>query len=129
MADKIVEIATLLCQALLEQGEMYHSLYEHELEEHIDYWYASLQEDKDDFLFVVTENNGCVAMVLITPDKTLYINEAGRAKLQEKWPDTYDQNMSRMIPDMAQQLADSTFPVNGVKIMQPKIRHKKDKRT
>lgn len=124
MASTKAEIATLLCHALLEQGKMYHSLYEHELEENIDYWYASLQEDNNDFLFVVTENNGHVAMVLIMPDKTLYTNEAGRARLFEEWPDTYNQNMKRLIPDMVQQLADNNFPVNGVNVMQPKVRHK-----
>ena len=50
---------------------MERALYEHKLEEHIDYWYEGLKTDRDEFVFVVTENSGDVAMVLITADKTV----------------------------------------------------------
>jgi hypothetical protein len=97
------KIETLLKQSLLQNGKMEHDLYEFELEEHIDYWYKGLQADGDEFVFVVTENRGHVAMVLITADKTLYINEA------------YDSNLKRLIPLMAKDIAEGFFAVNGVK--------------
>ncbi len=55
---------------------MERALYEYELEEHIDYWYEGLKADRDEFVFAVTENSGDVAMVLITADKTVYINSS-----------------------------------------------------
>ncbi len=113
MSQKKIE--NLLKQALLQNGTMEHALYEFELEEHIDYWYTGLQADDDEFVFVVTENRGHVAMVLITADKTLYINEEARAKLAEIWPLTYDFNLKRLIPLMAADIADGFFAVNGVK--------------
>ena len=67
------KIANLLRKTLLQGGKMEHALYEHELEEHIDYWYEGLKTDRDEFVFAVTENSGDVAMVLITADKTVYI--------------------------------------------------------
>jgi hypothetical protein len=109
------KIETLLKQALLQNGKMEHDLYEFELEEQIDYWYKGLQADGDEFVFVVTENRGHVAMVLITADKTLYINEAARAKLAEMWPLAYDSNLKRLIPLMAKDIAEGFFAVNGVK--------------
>ena len=42
---KSKQIAMLLRKALLEEGEMAQSLYEYELEEHIDYWYEGLKAD------------------------------------------------------------------------------------
>lgn len=110
------EIMAQLQHVLLEDGKMFHSLYEHELEEHVDHWYASLQADHDEFLFVVTENNGHSAMVLIMPNKAIYINEEGKKKLEELWPNgVYEHNLRQLIPGMAQQLANNEFPVHGVK--------------
>ena len=73
-------IATLLNQALLQDGKMAHALYEYELAENVDAWYESLKADRDEFVFAVTTNSGHVAMVLISKEKTIFINEEARAK-------------------------------------------------
>ena len=112
---KSKQIATLLRKALIEAGKMEQSLYEYELEEHIDYWYEGLQADQDDFVFAVTENSGHVAMVLIMPDKTIFVNEAARTKLAQFWQSSYTSNMQRLIPMMAEELADDSIFENGVK--------------
>lgn len=112
---KSKQIAMLLRKALLEEGEMAQSLYEYELEEHIDYWYEGLKVDRDDFVFAVTENSGHVAMVLIMADKTVLVNEVARAKLSEFWQHNYRINMEKLIPMMAKELADDTLYVTGVK--------------
>jgi len=67
------KIANTLRKALLQDGKMERALYEYELEEHLDYWYEGLKSDRDQFVFAITENSGDVAMVLITPDKTIYV--------------------------------------------------------
>lgn len=103
-----------LRKAFLEDGEMYYELYEYELEEHIDYWYDQLKTDRNEYVIVITENNGDVAMVLIQEDKRLYINEAGREKLKKLWFAAYKQNMERFIPMMAQDLSDGYMSVTGV---------------
>ena len=125
MSKKRIE--TLLRQALLQGGEMAHGLYEYELEEHIDYWYKGLKADRDEFVFVVTENSGDVAMLLIMADKTVYINEKAREKLSALWPGRYNINMARLIPMMAEQLANGILSVNGFKTQphpSPKARKK-----
>ena len=99
---------------------MEYSLYEYELEEHIDYWHDGLKADRDDFVFVVTENSGHVAMVLIMPDKTVLVNEAARAKLSEFWQSNYSSNLKRLIPTMAKELANDSLFVNGVKTVDRK---------
>lgn len=116
---KKTEIEILLYNALVKGGKMPYSLYEYDMEEHIDYWYQGLINDKDDFVFIVNENSGHVAMVLITPDKKLYINKDARKKLRKIWPKTYDDNMKLLIPKMADDLANDILSVNGVKMMQP----------
>jgi hypothetical protein len=109
------KIAALLRKALLQGGKMERALYEYELEEHIDYWYEGLKADRDEFVFVVTENSGDVAMVLITADKTVYINEEAREQLSKEWPLAYKTNIKRLIPMMAEDLANDILSVNGVK--------------
>jgi hypothetical protein len=114
------KIETLLHKALLEEGKMEYSLYEYELEEHIDYWYQGLRADQDDFVFVVTENSGHVAMVLIMPDKSVLVNEVARAKLSEFWQSNYHINMKRLIPMIAKELANDSLFVHGVKTVNHK---------
>ena len=103
------KIAALLRQALLKDGKMAYSLYKYELEEHIDYWYEGLQADRDDFVLVVTENSGYVAMILILLDKTVLVNEAARAKLSEFWQKNYSINLKQLIPMMAAELRTTLF--------------------
>ena len=109
------KIFNLLHKALLQGGKMEYALYEHELEEHIEYWYEGLKADRDEFVFAVTENSGDVAMVLITKEKTIFVNEDAREKLRRVWPQTYDTNIAILIPMMADELAHDIIAVNGVK--------------
>lgn len=113
------KIANTLRKALLEDGKMERALYEYELEEHIDYWYEGLKSDREQFVFAVTENSGDVAMVLITPDKTIYVNEEAREKLSEFWIKAYKHNINQLIPMMAENLANDIISVTGVKMVSP----------
>jgi hypothetical protein len=110
------KIEKLLNQALLYEGKMEYSLYEHELIETLDELKLSMKRDKDDYIFTVTENRGHVAMMLIEKSGEFYINEQARAKLQTFWNTAYENNMKKLIPDFAQQLHESTLPINGVKV-------------
>lgn len=113
------KIANALRKALLQDGKMERALYEYELEEHIDYWYEGLKSDCDEFVFAVTENSGDVAMVLITEERTIYVNEEAREKLSEFWTKAYKNNINRLIPMMAEDLANDIISVNGVKTASP----------
>jgi hypothetical protein len=96
---------------------MVHALYEHELVAYIDDWYEGLKADREAFVFVVTENAGDVAMVLIEPDKTVYVNEDARDRLMAHWSETYRENVEQLIPLMAEELANDILTVNGVRIV------------
>ena len=113
----VTKITKLLKKALLENGDMAHALYEHELKEHIDYWYKGLKRDREDVVFVVTENKGDVAMVLITRDKTVYINEDARQELMKIWKMNYAKNLEMLIPAMVGDLMNDFFAVTGVKVV------------
>ena len=52
---------TVLYKALLLDGEMEQELYKFKLEVHIAYWKDSLKKDENDFVFVLTVNNGDAA--------------------------------------------------------------------
>ena len=113
-------IQTRLRKALLAGADMSHALYKYELEEHIAYWKAGMIADRDEYLFVVTENRGDVAMLLMTDKNELFINELAREKLQQLWhhEGVYESNMKQFIPVMAEQLAGGDIAVTGVKTMQ-----------
>ena len=113
---KAKKIEKLLTQALLDEGKMEYALYEYELLEMIDDLKLSMNQDKDDYIFSVTENNGYVAMVLIEKSGEVYINEEAREKLKTLWRLAYEINLKRLIPDFAQQLSKREIPINGVKV-------------
>jgi hypothetical protein len=104
-------------EALLNQGEMRRELYEWEVEEHLDYFKESMREDNDEFLFVVTEHTNDVAMLLIEKTGEVHINEEAREKLKEIWPDTYQETMRFLIPNMAEQLHNDNLAVHGVQVV------------
>ena len=102
-------------QALLQDGPMRHELYAFELEGLLDHLKASMAQDRDEYIFAVTENNGDVAMVLVEQSGDVHINEQARIKLQALWPAAYARNMQRLIPAFARQLHAGEIPINGVK--------------
>ena len=108
------EIATLLDQALLHNGKMQHQLYEDALKGLLDDLKTSLKQDKEDFIFVVTEDDDQVAMVLIEKSGKVYINEKAREKLKSLWRAAYERNLKQFIPQLAQQLEDGELAVTGV---------------
>lgn len=110
-------IEKLLQKALLQEGPMAYALYEHELVEHLDDWYKGLVADRNEFVFAVTENSGDTAMVLITKERDVYVNEEARKKLSQMWGPAYKPNMKRLIPVMAEELANDIIAVNGVTIV------------
>lgn len=117
MARRKQTVTTLLQKALLDGGKMDIALYEYELEEHFHTWYKGLIADREDYVFVVTENSGHVAMVLIAKDKTLYINEEAREKLSMLWKLNYENNMRILIPKIVEDLDSGFLSVNGVVVV------------
>ena len=107
-------IEQLLRKALLDDGEMVYELYEYELEENYDYWIASMKRDKNNFILAVTEHSNDVAMALVDKDDGLFVNEQARDKLKELWLDQYTNNVEKLIPYWAIQLAAGSIPLMGV---------------
>ena len=103
-AMSIKNIEKLLTKALLNDGEMSHDLYEHELEGNIDYWKASMREDNDDYGFAITENKGNVAMIVIEKSGVFHVNEQAIDALKSLWMDTYEQNVQRLIPMITKEI-------------------------
>ncbi|WP_211293283.1 hypothetical protein [Brunnivagina elsteri] len=115
------KIEKLLRQALLKNGKMEYALFEFELEKHINYWYQGLKRDGEEFVFVVSENTGDVAMLLITKEQDIYVNEDAREQLVLLWDKSYPKNMERIIPRMAEELVNGILAVTGVKIASPEL--------
>jgi len=118
------EIRQALEHALLHQGEMNRELYEYELEEHVDYWKASMRRDRDEFLFVVDVRMNEVthrpnaALLLLEPSGAIWINELARDRLEALWGAAYEPNMQTLIPSFARQLKEGVLPVHGVQSLQ-----------
>lgn len=100
----IKNIEKLLTKALLNDGEMSHVLYEHELEGNIDDWKASMLKSNDRYAFAITENKGDVAMILLEKSGVFYVNEKAREKLKSLWIDKYEQDIQGLIPVIAKEL-------------------------
>lgn len=114
MSKKIIE--KNLVKALLKDGRMAYALYQYELEEHVDEYIKSKQDDKDDYFFAVTEHTNDVAMLLIDENNKVHVNEKARALLKKFWNKSYEHNMKIMIPHMADELSKGFLSVNGVKM-------------
>lgn len=115
MTQKSIEYS--LRKALLDNGKMVRALYEYELEEHVNEFIESKKQDRNKYLFAVTENNGDVAMFLIDEDDKIHINEDARSKLMEYWKDSvYKSNMKKLIPQMSLILSSGNLFVTGVKV-------------
>ncbi|WP_271255113.1 hypothetical protein [Pseudanabaena sp. Chao 1811] len=117
MSSRTKEISDLLSKALLEKEQMDYDLYKFELEEHLQEWYAGLKADRNNFVLVVTENSGSVAMVLISKDKTVYVNEDGREKLSTIWKFNYENNVRLLLPAMANDIDSGFFSVTGITVV------------
>lgn len=113
----VSNIKKSLENSLIKEGEMDYGLYEYELEELLDELKLSLAEDRDEFIFAVTENSNYVAMVLIEKSGKIYINKLARDRLKKLWRGAYLSNMKKLIPMFARQLNDGSIPINGVKIV------------
>ena len=106
-----------LIKALLNDGAMAYALFEYELEEHIDEYLKSKQEDNDDYFFAVTEHTNDVAMLLLDRHNKVHVNEEARALLENLWPKSaYSHNMQILIPQMVDELSKGFLFVTGVKI-------------
>jgi len=114
MSKKTIE--KNLVKALLNDGAMEYALFEYELEEHVDEYLKSKQEDKDDYFFVLTEHTNDVALLLIDEKNKVHVNEQARALLKKFWSKSYEHNMKIMIPHMADELRKGFLSVTGVKI-------------
>jgi hypothetical protein len=105
-----------LIRALLENGPMSKALFEEELEDQIDEFLKSKQEDQDDYFFAITENNNHVAMLLIDEDDNVHVNEEARAVLITFWQKSvYEHNMLTLLPQMVDELSEGYYFVTGVK--------------
>lgn len=112
----VKKISERLRETLLYDKAMDPGLYEYELEEQVPDLIQSLKSDNNDFLFIVTENSGHIAMVLIDKDEKVYINELALDYIKNAWPNTYRSNLKGLIPDFARQLNAGVFPINGITI-------------
>ena len=78
----------------------------------------SLFEDQDDFIFSLTESGGHVAMMLINQFGEVYINEAAREWLIERWGKAYRPNLLKLMPYYLHELKQGRIPVQGIKMTQ-----------
>ncbi|MDJ0690358.1 MAG: hypothetical protein QNJ41_17845 [Xenococcaceae cyanobacterium MO_188.B32] len=53
-------------------------------------------------------------MVLITPDKTIYVNEEAREYLSNSWSKNYQTNIQSLIPGLVDNLAQNQLAIHGV---------------
>jgi len=105
-----------LVRALLNDGAMSKALFEEELQDQMDEFLKSKQDDKEDFIFVITERDNQVAMLLIDKENKVHVNEEARAVLKTYWQKSvYEDNMLMLLPQMVDELNEGYYFVTGVK--------------
>ena len=104
-----------LTTTLLLDGKMDYELYEFEIEEHIEEFTKEMHTDKDEYVVIITEHSGNVAMALITKENKLFINKMARKKLKECWLKNYENNIKLFIPDMIDMFKNNNLWVSGIK--------------
>jgi hypothetical protein len=105
-----------LVRALLNNGAMSKTLFEEELQDQIDEFLQSKQEDQDDYFFAITERDNLVAMLLIDGEDKVHVNEEARAVLKIFWEGSvYKDNMLMLLPQMVDELNEGFYFVTGVK--------------
>ena len=116
MRQKIIE--KNLRKTLLEDGPFAQALFEYELAEHTEEYLQSKRVDGDAYFFAITEHTNDVAMLLIDERDNIHVNQAARALLKKLWRDAYQQNLQRLIPDIARELGAGFLYTAGVKLME-----------
>lgn len=119
-SGKAVLLFTTLYQALLLDKKMDKALYEFDLKEHIEKWKQELQDDKDEFMFAITENSGNVAMVLITKRNSVFINEKALKKLKALFNAAYKQNIETLLPNIVADLLNDNIAANTISYQKTK---------
>jgi hypothetical protein len=107
-----------LKRVLLDGEPFVLALFDYELREHIEEYLQSKQDDNDKYFFAVTEHSNDVAMLLISEDDTVYINEEARTALQALWRDAYPKNIQRLLPKMVEDLNAGYLFAVGVKVVE-----------
>ena len=106
-----------LVRALLNDGAMSKALFEDELQDQIDEFLQSKQEDGDDYFFAITERDNLVAMLLIDGEDKVHVNEEARSVLKTFWKGSvYKDNMLMLLPQMVDELSEGFYFVTGVKV-------------
>ncbi|MGL5833371.1 MAG: hypothetical protein ACRC1Z_09085 [Waterburya sp.] len=109
------KIINNLEKALLEDGHLELKLYQWELEEHVPEYFASKKQDQDKYFIAITEHTNDVAMLLIDDQNRLHINEQAKTKLKQYWKKSYNQNVKKLIPQIAQNLFNGYIFATGIK--------------
>ena len=116
------EISSSLRKALLQGENMSLALYQEKLVEHIDEWYEGLKDDREDFVLVITERAGDVAMIVIDKNKNSYVNEEAREQLSKIWAKNYTKNMKFLLPGIADHINEYVFSITGIAVKKtPKL--------
>ena len=112
----MLSIARNLAQVLLYHGRFSWSLFEWDIEDHLQLYLGSKAQDGDDYLLVISADEYQVAMILIDDTDYVHVNEKAREKLQTLWPATYVENIRLMIPPIARQLSEGFLFQAGIQL-------------
>jgi len=118
------EISNALRKVLLQGEKMELSLYESKLEANIDEWYNELKSERGDYVFIITESSGDVAMAMIDKDKNVYINEAANEQLSKIWMKNYVKNLKLFLPKLAESIDEYGIAITGITIQKSPKRAK-----
>lgn len=90
-------------------------MFEYKLEENLDFYVSSRIRDQDKYFLAITENNNDVAMILVNEQNQVLVNKLARNELQNYWGKSYEDNINKLIPQIAKALDQDLIYLTGLK--------------
>ena len=91
-------------------------LYNEVLTDFVEQMKESLHGDADDVIICLVAEEDQAAMMLVEVDNNVLRNEAARHRLKQLWKESYEINVTKVIPILVEHLSQGMLGVAGIKV-------------
>lgn len=109
-------IQVCLENALLHNIMWSDELYNEVLTDFVEQMKESLHGDADDAIVCLVTEETQTAMMLVEVDNNVLRNEAARHRLKQLWKESYEINVTKVIPILVEHLSQGMLGVAGIKV-------------
>lgn len=111
-----LSLQVCLENALLHNVMWSDELYNEVLTDFFEQIKESLHGDADDAIICLVAEEAQAAMMLVEVDNNVLRNEAARHRLKQLWKQSYEINITKVIPIFVEHLSQGMLGVAGIKV-------------